>query len=254
MAEQSITLNPGESKTVSFEVIPAEARTYQVSVNGLSGSFSAVGAPPDVPEGFEISSLSFTPETTYIGGPIEISIMATNVSHPGAPTFYFHINGEIIAVKLTSYAVPVGETRRIYTTYTPTEARTYQVRIGDLQGSFVATLPELALSSLPQEDLSPVEPYTLRVELSDLAIEPSQVHAGEGVTISVIVTNWYWSGASVGIICTVDGYEIRQSVGFAGGARKLISFQAIPYKAKTFQVEVRGGYPGTYLYGSFTAI
>lgn len=41
MAEQNVTLNPGESKVVSFEAIPHEAKDYQVSVNGLTGSFKA---------------------------------------------------------------------------------------------------------------------------------------------------------------------------------------------------------------------
>ena len=41
MAEQSVTLQPGESKLVSFEATPTKARTYQVSVNGLTGSFVA---------------------------------------------------------------------------------------------------------------------------------------------------------------------------------------------------------------------
>ncbi|GAI61292.1 unnamed protein product [marine sediment metagenome] len=31
MAEQSVTLQPGESKVVSFEATPHEARSYQVS-------------------------------------------------------------------------------------------------------------------------------------------------------------------------------------------------------------------------------
>lgn len=45
MAEQSVTLQPEESKAVSFEATPQEARTYQVSVNGLTGSFVASEAP-----------------------------------------------------------------------------------------------------------------------------------------------------------------------------------------------------------------
>ena len=43
MAEQSVTLAPGESKVVAFEAIPTEARTYQVSVDGLTGTFEAMG-------------------------------------------------------------------------------------------------------------------------------------------------------------------------------------------------------------------
>jgi len=41
MAEQTVELAPGESKQVSFEAIPHEARTYRVSVDGLSGTFKA---------------------------------------------------------------------------------------------------------------------------------------------------------------------------------------------------------------------
>ncbi len=41
MTEQSVTLQPSESKVVSFEATPTKARTYQVSVNGLTGSFVA---------------------------------------------------------------------------------------------------------------------------------------------------------------------------------------------------------------------
>lgn len=53
MAEQSVTLQPNESKLVSFEAIPHEARTYQVSVNGLTGSFRAIAVarfhvPPEM--------------------------------------------------------------------------------------------------------------------------------------------------------------------------------------------------------------
>lgn len=45
MAEQSVTLQPGESKAVSFEATPHEVRTYHVAVDGLSGSFTVVEAP-----------------------------------------------------------------------------------------------------------------------------------------------------------------------------------------------------------------
>lgn len=47
MAEQIVELAPGESKQVSFEAIPSAAKTYNVSVDGLTGSFKAI-APPSV--------------------------------------------------------------------------------------------------------------------------------------------------------------------------------------------------------------
>jgi len=44
--KKTVTLEPHESKIASFEVIPTEAGVYGVSVNGLSGSFTAREAPP----------------------------------------------------------------------------------------------------------------------------------------------------------------------------------------------------------------
>lgn len=44
-AQQSISLEPGASIEVTFETTPAEAKTYTVSVDGLTGSFVAT-APP----------------------------------------------------------------------------------------------------------------------------------------------------------------------------------------------------------------
>ncbi|GAI51248.1 unnamed protein product, partial [marine sediment metagenome] len=46
MAQQTVDLNPGQSQQVSFEVVPTEAKVYQVVVDGLTGSFSAIAAPP----------------------------------------------------------------------------------------------------------------------------------------------------------------------------------------------------------------
>lgn len=48
MAEKTVTLQPGESQVIAFEAIPSKAKFYQVSVNGLSGSFRAIAPVPDV--------------------------------------------------------------------------------------------------------------------------------------------------------------------------------------------------------------
>lgn len=48
MAEQTIELAPGESRVVSFEAVPHEVKVYHVSVDGLTGSFTAVEAPKGV--------------------------------------------------------------------------------------------------------------------------------------------------------------------------------------------------------------
>jgi len=75
MAEQTVTLQPGESKTVSFEVTPEVAKSYSVTVDGLHGSFKAVTVPvADI----RVENLIITPSEVYVGEKVSISVTATN--------------------------------------------------------------------------------------------------------------------------------------------------------------------------------
>ena len=75
MEQQIITLNPGESKIVSFTVTPTVAKAYQVSLDGLSGSFVCLEVTvADI----ELSDLVITPSTCYVGDTVEVSVRATN--------------------------------------------------------------------------------------------------------------------------------------------------------------------------------
>ena len=98
MASKEVTLTPGGSEVVTFEVTPSEARIYQVSVNGLAGSFVAV-APfywllptgyndpendwdnePGAYDGtIDTYAENWTPPETW-SGPIELIIAPTNIS------------------------------------------------------------------------------------------------------------------------------------------------------------------------------
>lgn len=75
MAEQMVTLEPGESTTVSFTVTPDRVKTYSVTVDGLSGSFRATEVPvADI----RVENLGITPTEVYIGETVTISVTATN--------------------------------------------------------------------------------------------------------------------------------------------------------------------------------
>lgn len=74
--KKTITLNPGESKVASFSFTPTVAKSYVVSVDGLSGSFVAIEAP--VAE-FEVTNLVIEPTEPYIGEAVSISVTVTNV-------------------------------------------------------------------------------------------------------------------------------------------------------------------------------
>lgn len=88
MAEQTVELAPGESKAVSFEVAPNEARTYQVSVNGLNGSF--VTRMPLVPyPALEVVTWSWLPHNPPFNREETIGMKVTLRSLSSA-LFNFH--------------------------------------------------------------------------------------------------------------------------------------------------------------------
>lgn len=77
-ATQEVSLEPGQSQNLSFQSVPTEAKTYQVTVDGLTGSFTATGGPlpgkanlygvvTDFQTGKPISGVQVTPE---VGIPI----------------------------------------------------------------------------------------------------------------------------------------------------------------------------------------
>ncbi|MBA7673057.1 hypothetical protein ES703_81245 [subsurface metagenome] len=65
MAEQLVELAPGESKVVSFEAVAHKAKTYQVSVNGLTRSFTAAPPPPFIFSNVSVSSKVCPTATAY---------------------------------------------------------------------------------------------------------------------------------------------------------------------------------------------
>ncbi len=76
MATKTITLDPGESRTVAFTFTPSVAKVHVVSVDGLTGSFNVVGVPAAE---FVVSDLVISPSEVYIGEPVTISVIVTNV-------------------------------------------------------------------------------------------------------------------------------------------------------------------------------
>ena len=76
---KTVTLAPGEDKPAEFQFRPMEARVYQVSVDGLSGSFSVIEAPP--PPALELVEAYFDdaqPMTKKPGDTFTVTIKLRN--------------------------------------------------------------------------------------------------------------------------------------------------------------------------------
>ena len=74
--QKTISLNPGESKLVSFAVTPTGVGLHTVSVDGLSGSFSVL--EPPVAQ-FVVSDLVISPTEVYPGEAVSISVTVKNI-------------------------------------------------------------------------------------------------------------------------------------------------------------------------------
>ena len=76
---KKVTLAPGEAKPAEFQFRPMEARVYQVSVDGLSGSFSVKEAPP--PPALELIEAYFdngSPMTKKPGDTFTVTLKIKN--------------------------------------------------------------------------------------------------------------------------------------------------------------------------------
>lgn len=72
---REVTLDPGQSSEVSFTFTPIEAKTHYVDVDGLTGNFAVIELPAE----FVVTDLVITPSEVYVGEPVTISVLVTNV-------------------------------------------------------------------------------------------------------------------------------------------------------------------------------
>jgi len=87
--KKSVSLNPGESKVVTFNYTPATAREYIVGADGLTGSFVAM-EPPSAE--FQVTGLSIEPPAVYVGETVSISVVVTNI---GDAAGTYEVNCEV---------------------------------------------------------------------------------------------------------------------------------------------------------------
>jgi len=196
MAQKNVTLQPGESRAVSFEVIPSFAKTYSVSVDGLSGSFVCTTTPvADI----RVEDLIISPAQVYVGEPVTISCVVTNIGSE-AGTYTVTLGGDFMAQK--NVTLQPGESRAVSFEVIPSFAKTYSVSVDGLSGSFVAKaapVGEVEVSGITMSKTSLIEqdPFTISItfknphdydvwvspkfafgKLSDAAFTPEMVLCG----------------------------------------------------------------------------
>lgn len=77
MVQQQVTLQPNETKTLTFDVTPVEEGLYQIAVDGLSGQLTVLAAPePNIH--VVMGSLVIDPSTIYLGQSTVVRVDVTN--------------------------------------------------------------------------------------------------------------------------------------------------------------------------------
>lgn len=75
MAQKTVSLEPGQSRVVTFEVVPEIPGRHDIEVNGQYGSFDAVEVrAPDI----RLSDLTIEPSEVEVGETVYINVTATN--------------------------------------------------------------------------------------------------------------------------------------------------------------------------------
>lgn len=134
------------------------------------------------------------------------------------------INGTVEAGQ--NISLNAGETKPVTFNVTRAAAGSYEVRLDRLFSSF---------------DVTAAVPIPAAFEMSQLSVLPTEVNAGETVTISAVVTNTGQVEGSYTVTLKINGaVEATQAVTLTGGQTTTVTFEVARDVAGTYQVDVSG--------------
>ena len=195
----------------------------------LLSMVSVVGCG-STPAAFSVSNLSTEPQEVHPNEAVTISVSVANTgSTDGSYTATLKINDVQEADETVTIAA--GDTETVSFSVTRDEVGSYNVVVDGLTESFT------------------VVPTPAAFSVSNLSIEPRQVHPNEAVTISVSVANTGGTDGSYTATLKINYVqEADETVTIAAGDTERVSFSVTREDAGTYTVAVDG------LSGSFTVM
>ncbi|KXA94528.1 hypothetical protein AKJ65_04150 [candidate division MSBL1 archaeon SCGC-AAA259E19] len=134
---QNVSLDSGETTTVSFTVRRETSGTYSLELGGLTSSFEVLE-----PAVFEVSGLSVSPSKTSPGEPVDISVDVRNTGEAsGEYSVELKVDGSVEKTRTVTLAG--GESTTVSFTVKKNDEKEYSVSVGDLSDSFEVTSGEL---------------------------------------------------------------------------------------------------------------
>ena len=216
VAAKDVTLDGGDSQTVTFTTAKDAAGTYTVTVDGLSGTFLVRGLTT-----FAISKLSVTPAEVVIGEEVTISTFITNTGNfTGSYKATLKIDNVLRATKVVT--LEVGASEEVTFTVAEHTTGTHTVTVDGLSGTFLVGRPAVFTAS-------------------KLSITPAEVVIGEEVIISILVTNTGGLSGSHKVILKIDNeVAATKEVTLEVGASEEATFTTAKDAAGTYTVTVDG--------------
>jgi hypothetical protein len=183
---REVNLEAGASQTVTFTTTPEVAGTYNVELNGLSGSFKV--SPPEAVASVIVSDLTVSEPAVKVGQKVTISALLTN---PGNSEAVYKLNLMLNNSLAESREVTVSadSTEIVSFTFTPSATGSYNVNLEGLSGTFEVILPS-ALANFT---------------ITEVSVTPEKIFAGDNVTVTALIANAGELAGTFTVMIKVDG-------------------------------------------------
>ena len=213
-AEKEVSVLPGETELVTFEVVETKAGEHKVEVGGLEDKFV-------IPEAdIGVTALDINPRQAKEGEEVTVTAGVTNDGGvTGTHKLELKIDGRTAAEKEVS-VLPGGAELVTFEVF-ETKAGEHKVEVGGLEDKFV----------VPEADIG----------VTALDINPRQVREGEKVTVIAEVTNDGGVTGTHKLELKIDGRTAAEKeVSVLPGETELVTFEVVETKAGEHKVEVGG--------------
>lgn len=148
---KSITLAPGETELLTFELIRNHAGVYKISVGGKESTLTVEHPSP---ADFRLSNLEINPSEVNVGGSVVITATIENIGgSQGSYTAELKIDG--VTNKTEQLIMSAGTDYMLVYKISKDLAGTHKVTLGDLSGQFVVKEAPAPLFNIPITPPSP---------------------------------------------------------------------------------------------------
>ncbi|KXA94014.1 hypothetical protein AKJ66_00165 [candidate division MSBL1 archaeon SCGC-AAA259E22] len=216
MDSQDVTVGPGTTITVTFQITKDEKGTYNLNIGGVAATLTVLA-----PAEFEVSNLEISPRKSEPGKAVTISVNVQNVGKvKGTHKLELKVNGNVEnsqTIELTG-----GESTTVSFKIRRENPKRYSVGVEELSDNF--------------EVLEPA-----KFETSNFRVSPEEPVAGEEFTASVDVKNGGELGGTFKAVWKVGGdVDDTQEVTVSPGETRAVTFSMVWKEAGAYNVSLSG--------------